>query len=91
MLNADCNVIATTDLDTRLGTATISDGSPVIHAKFRRIGGHEGVGRIVAIGPGCSDNIQSGDLAGIGEFCLAGREQHCIKSTDHLHHEDGSF
>jgi D-arabinose 1-dehydrogenase-like Zn-dependent alcohol dehydrogenase len=22
---------------------------------------------------------------------LAGKEQHCIKSTNHLHHEDGSF
>ena len=26
------------------------------------------------------------------EYCLAGKEQHCIgKSTNHLHHEDGSF
>jgi propanol-preferring alcohol dehydrogenase len=91
MFNADSNVIATTDLDTRLGTATMSDGSPVLYAKFRRIGGHEGVGRIVAICPGCSDNIQPGGLAGIREFCLAGREQHCIKSTDHLHHEDFIF
>ena len=57
MFNADSNVLATTDLDTRLGTATMPDGSPVMDAKFPLIGGHEGVGRIVAIGPGCSDNI----------------------------------
>jgi D-arabinose 1-dehydrogenase-like Zn-dependent alcohol dehydrogenase len=25
------------------------------------------------------------------EFCLAGAEQYCAKSTNHLHHEDGSF
>lgn len=25
------------------------------------------------------------------EFCLAGTEQYCVKSTNHLHHEDGSF
>lgn len=25
------------------------------------------------------------------DFCLAGREQHCVKSTNHLHDEDGSF
>lgn len=25
------------------------------------------------------------------EFCLAGTEQHCVQSTNHLHHEDGSF
>lgn len=25
------------------------------------------------------------------EFCISGREQHCGKATNHLHHEDGSF
>jgi propanol-preferring alcohol dehydrogenase len=88
------------DLDTRLGTAMKPDGTPVTKIKLPHIGGHEGVGRIIAIGPGCTDDIKLGGFVGIRfasricrrcEFCLAGKEQHCIKSTNHLHHEDGSF
>jgi alcohol dehydrogenase, propanol-preferring len=77
-----------------------SDGTPITKVKFPHIGGHEGIGRIITIGPGCSDDIKIGGLVGVRfasricrrcEFCLAGKEQHCIKSTNHLHHEDGSF
>ena len=25
------------------------------------------------------------------DFCLAGKEQHCERQTNHLHHEDGGF
>lgn len=59
------------------------------------------MGRIIELGEDCGPGIHVGDLVGIRfasricrrcEYCLAGKEQHCIgKSTNHLHHEDGSF
>jgi alcohol dehydrogenase, propanol-preferring len=58
------------------------------------------VGRIVEIGPTTPENVYIGMLVGIRfasricrrcEFCMAGKEQHCINATNHLHHEDGSF
>lgn len=64
------------------------------------VGGHEGVGKIVSLGPGCAPDIKVGNLVGIRfasricrqcEFCLAGKEQYCIAGTNHLQHEDGSF
>lgn len=88
------------DLDTKSGTAMKPDGTPITALKFPHIGGHEGVGRIVSLGSGCDPSIQVGSLVGIRfasricrrcEYCLAGKEQHCVKSTNHLHHEDGSF
>ncbi|KAL3460469.1 chaperonin 10-like protein [Aspergillus heterothallicus] len=81
-------VLAKILLEIRNGTAAGS------------IGGHEGVGRIIALGPGCGYDLRIGALVGIRfssrvcrrcEFCLAGTEQYCIQSTNHLHHEDGSF
>lgn len=54
----------------------------------------------MAIGPGCGSDLRVGGMVGIRfssricrrcDFCLAGKEQYCIKSTNHLHHEDGSF
>jgi len=77
-----------------------SDGTPITKLKFPHIGGHEGIGRIIALGDECSDDLRIGGLVGIRfasricrrcEYCLAGKEQYCIKSTNHLHHEDGSF
>jgi NADPH:quinone reductase-like Zn-dependent oxidoreductase len=53
------------DLDTRLGTAMKPDGTPVKKIKLPHIGGHEGVGRIIAIGPGCTDDIKLGGFVGI--------------------------
>lgn len=91
------------DLHTARGTAASASGTPIINIKFPHVGGHEGVGRIVTLGPGIdhkSTDIYVGMLVGIRfasricrrcEFCLAGKEQHCIKATNHLHHEDGSF
>ncbi|KAN0098411.1 alcohol dehydrogenase 2 [Hyaloscypha variabilis] len=88
------------DLHTKAGTAVDADGSPITKIKLPHVGGHEGVGRIVGLGPGCAEDIKIGDLVGIRfasricrhcEFCLAGTEQHCIKSTNHLGQEDGSF
>lgn len=89
-----------TDLHTQAGTASSPDGTPITKVKLPHVGGHEGVGRVVALGPGCDEDIRIGQLVGIRfgsrvcrrcDFCLAGTEQYCIKSTNHLHHEDGSF
>ncbi|KAL5343657.1 chaperonin 10-like protein [Aspergillus crustosus] len=74
--------VCQSDLHTKKGTAAGADGSPITKTKLPHVGGHEGVGRIVALGPGCGPDLQ---------FCLAGTEQYCVKSTNHLHHEDGSF
>ncbi|PLB55604.1 alcohol dehydrogenase [Aspergillus steynii IBT 23096] len=87
------------DLHTKSGTAATADDKPRKH-KLPHVGGHEGVGRIVALGPGCGSDLQVGTLVGIRfssricrrcDFCLAGMEQHCVKGTNHLTHEDGSF
>ncbi|KAE8149513.1 alcohol dehydrogenase [Aspergillus avenaceus] len=92
--------VCQSDLHTKDGTAAGASGDPITEIKLPHVGGHEGVGRIVAIGPGCKDDLQVGGLVGIRfssricrrcEFCLAGAEQHCVKGTNHLHHEDGSF
>lgn len=114
------NIPDNLDLHTKCGTAAGPDGKPITNIKLPHVGGHEGVGRIVALGPGCYDrgrssnsgnnetssnrptdpNLRVGKLVGIRfssricrrcEFCLAGTEQYCVRSTNHLHHEDGSF
>lgn len=90
------------DLHTKAGTAAGPDGNPITKIKFPHIGGHEGIGRIVALGSDITHRtgVKIGGLVGIRfssricrrcEFCLAGTEQYCIRSTNHLHHEDGSF
>ncbi|KAJ5467411.1 Polyketide synthaseenoylreductase [Penicillium sp. IBT 31633x] len=89
-------------LHTKAGTAAGPDGKPITNIKLPHIGGHEGIGRIIALGPDITHNtgLQIGSLVGIRfasricrrcEFCLAGTEQYCVASTNHLHHEDGSF
>ncbi|KAH8657827.1 chaperonin 10-like protein [Xylariales sp. PMI_506] len=94
--------VCQSDLHTQAGTAAGADGEPILNVKLPHVGGHEGVGRIVALGPGVAEdeNVKIGKFVGIRfisrvcrrcDFCLAGREQHCTKSTNHLHHEDGSF
>ncbi|KAJ6782349.1 hypothetical protein PWT90_08104 [Aphanocladium album] len=88
------------DLHTQAGSAAGPDGTPILNVKLPHVGGHEGVGRIIALGEGVDEDVRIGQFVGVRfasricrrcEFCLAGREQHCIKSTNHLHHEDGSF
>ncbi|KAL4919903.1 chaperonin 10-like protein [Aspergillus aurantiobrunneus] len=88
------------DLYTKDGTASGPDGIPITKFKMPHVGGHEGVGRIVALGPNCGSDLKVGTLVGIRfasricrrcEYCLAGTEQYCVKATNHLHHEDGSF
>ncbi|KAJ9293324.1 hypothetical protein DTO271G3_7820 [Paecilomyces variotii] len=94
--------VCQSDLHTKSGTAASADGTPITQIKLPHIGGHEGVGRIVSLGLGCENDpdLSIGDLVGIRfasricrrcEFCLAGTEQYCVRSTNHLHHEDGSF
>ncbi|OJJ45513.1 hypothetical protein ASPZODRAFT_621519 [Penicilliopsis zonata CBS 506.65] len=92
--------VCQSDLHTKSGTAASANGTPITQIKLPHVGGHEGVGRIVALGPDCGLGIKVGQLVGIRfgsrvcrrcEFCLAGTEQYCLNSTNHLHHEDGSF
>lgn len=79
----------TTDLHTRAGTASGPDGNPITAIKLPHIGGHEGVGRIVALGTGLPErdpSIYVGALVGIRfssricrrcSYCLDGQEQYC--------------
>ncbi|KAJ9616765.1 hypothetical protein H2200_000484 [Cladophialophora chaetospira] len=94
--------VCQSDLHTKAGTATGPDGNPITKIKLPHVGGHEGVGRVVKFGPNLNptDKLQLGTLVGIRflsrvchecEYCKSGRDQHCGKSTNHLHHEDGSF
>lgn len=95
--------VCQSDLHTARGTAPGPDGNFITNIKFPHVGGHEGVGRIVQIGPSTDKSLPDvniGDLVGVRflarvchecEFCTSGREQHCGKATNHLHHEDGSF
>jgi D-arabinose 1-dehydrogenase-like Zn-dependent alcohol dehydrogenase len=89
-------------LHTKAGTATGADGKPITKIKLPHVGGHEGVGRIVKLGPNlkASPDLDVGTLVGIRfasrvchecEYCTSGREQHCQNASNHLHHEDGSF
>ncbi|KAK4579945.1 hypothetical protein LTR86_000147 [Recurvomyces mirabilis] len=99
--------VCQSDLHTARGTAAGPDGNPITDIKLPHVGGHEGVGRIIALGPGIPERdstICIGALVGIRfasrvcrrcEFCLGGEEQYCrslgSKATNHLHHEDGAF
>ncbi|TKX26654.1 alcohol dehydrogenase-like protein 1 [Elsinoe australis] len=95
--------VCQSDLHTRLGTACGPDGRPITAIKLPHIGGHDGIGRIVSLGPGLAHrdpSIRVGGLVGIRfasrvcrrcEYCLAGTEQYCTNATNHLHHEDGAF
>lgn len=88
------------DLHTKNGTAAGPTGEPITKIKLPHVGGHEGVGRIVVLGSDVRDPIKTGQLVGIRflsrvcqecTYCKSGVEQYCAKSTNHLHHEDGSF
>ncbi|EMC99500.1 hypothetical protein BAUCODRAFT_128317 [Baudoinia panamericana UAMH 10762] len=81
--------VCQSDLHTRAGTAAGADGKPITAIKLPHVGGHEGVGRIIALGTGIPErdpSIKVGALVGIRfssrvcrrcEFCLAGTEQYC--------------
>ncbi|KAK8217570.1 hypothetical protein M8818_001328 [Zalaria obscura] len=95
--------VCQSDLHTKSGTASGADNNPITAIKLPHIGGHEGIGRLIALGPGLPQtdpNISIGTLVGIRfasricrrcTFCLAGTEQYCENATNHLHHEDGAF
>lgn len=96
--------VCQSDLHTARGTAPGADGKSITNIKLPHVGGHEGIGRLIGIGPESSSSrsakVKIGDLVGIRflarvchecEFCTSHREQHCAKATNHLHHEDGSF
>ncbi|KAJ5671718.1 Polyketide synthase enoylreductase [Penicillium longicatenatum] len=94
--------VCQSDLHTKSGTAAGADGNPITKIKLPHVGGHEGLGQVVALGPDIthSTGIKVNGLVGIRfasricrrcEFCLAGTEQYCTNATNHLHHEDGSF
>ncbi|ETI23972.1 hypothetical protein G647_05779 [Cladophialophora carrionii CBS 160.54] len=94
--------VCQSDLHTKAGTATGADGKPITNIKLPHVGGHEGVGRVVKLGPNLSptEKLKLGTLVGIRflsrvchecEYCTSGRDQHCGNATNHLHHEDGSF
>lgn len=92
-----------TDLHTARGTAAGPDGHPITSIKLPHCGGHEGVGRIIALGSSVqpiANDIRVGGLVGIRfaatvchrcEACLGGVEQYCPRAVNHLHHRDGSF
>ncbi|KAK5166941.1 uncharacterized protein LTR77_007670 [Saxophila tyrrhenica] len=81
--------VCQSDLHTRAGTAAGPDGKPITNIKLPHIGGHEGVGRIVALGTGLPErdpSIYIGALVGIRfssricrrcSYCLSGQEQYC--------------
>ncbi|EXJ92641.1 alcohol dehydrogenase [Capronia epimyces CBS 606.96] len=59
--------VCQSDLNTKAGTATGADGLPITNIKLPHVGGHEGVGRVVALGPNLTPNetLQLGTLVGI--------------------------
>ncbi|ETN47145.1 uncharacterized protein HMPREF1541_01336 [Cyphellophora europaea CBS 101466] len=95
--------VCQSDLHTARGTATGPDGQPITNIKLPHVGGHEGVGRIVQFGPNTTPPtpaVKVGTPVGIRflasvchecDFCTSGREQHCPRAVNHLHHRDGSF
>ena len=92
--------VCQSDLHTKNGTAAGPTGEPITAIKLPHVGGHEGVGRIVALGSDVRDPVKLGLLVAIQflsrvchecDYCKSGNEQHCANSTNHLHHEDGSF
>ncbi|KAL7923774.1 alcohol dehydrogenase [Trichoderma austrokoningii] len=92
--------VCQSDLHTKAGTAIASDGSHITNVKLPHVGGHEGIGRIVALGPGVPEDIKIGSYIGVPfiarvcrrcNYCMAAKEQYCAKQLNHLHHRDGSF
>ncbi|KAL9054249.1 MAG: hypothetical protein Q9162_004283 [Coniocarpon cinnabarinum] len=95
--------VCQSDLHTAHGTASGADGQPITNIKLPHCGGHEGVARIIALGPNVKvldADIAPGKLVGIRfaasvcgrcTHCLAGTEQYCSRLSNHLHHVDGSF
>jgi alcohol dehydrogenase, propanol-preferring len=78
--------VCQSDLHTKNVTAASATGDPITKVKLPHVGGHEGVGRIISLGPEVKDPIKTGLLVGIRflsrvchecDYCLAGHEQYC--------------
>ncbi|CAG8172215.1 unnamed protein product [Penicillium nalgiovense] len=59
--------ILSNDLHTKSGTAAGPDGNPITKIKLPHVGGHEGIGRVVALGPDITHaaGLKVGGLVGI--------------------------
>jgi propanol-preferring alcohol dehydrogenase len=53
------------DLHTKNGTAAGAEGKNITNIKLPHIGGHEGVGQVIAVADGVKGNVKPGDLVGI--------------------------
>ncbi|KAJ8502248.1 hypothetical protein ONZ51_g71 [Trametes cubensis] len=94
LVQLDCSGVCHTDLHAR-------QGDWPLQAKLPLIGGHEGVGRIVAIGAHTQNSpVQVGDRVGIKwlayscldcEPCRKGLEQSCLKGKYSGFTVDGTF
>ena len=82
--------VCQSDLHIKNGTAASETGDPITKIKFPHVGGHERVGRVIALDPEAKGPIKTGLLVGIRslsrvyhecDYCLAGHEQYCAKST----------
>ncbi|KAI9335384.1 putative ADH1-alcohol dehydrogenase I [Zopfochytrium polystomum] len=71
-----------------------------VSAQFPLIGGHEGAGVVVSLGPGADEFVKIGDRVGIKwladsclhcGFCRAGNEPNCTKAQTHGFSRAGSF
>ncbi|CAG8048875.1 unnamed protein product [Penicillium nalgiovense] len=59
--------VCQSDLHTKSGTAAGPDGNPITKIKLPHVGGHEGIGRVVALGPDITHaaGLKVGGLVGI--------------------------
>ncbi|CAG7957165.1 unnamed protein product, partial [Penicillium nalgiovense] len=59
--------VCQSDLHTKSGTAAGPDGNPIRKIKLPHVGGHEGIGRVVALGPDITHaaGLKFGGLVGI--------------------------
>ncbi|KAI9323934.1 chaperonin 10-like protein [Zopfochytrium polystomum] len=71
-----------------------------VSAQFPLIGGHEGAGVVVALGPGADEYVKVGDRVGIKwladsclhcGFCRTGHEPNCVHAQTHGFSRAGSF
>ncbi|PFH49871.1 hypothetical protein AMATHDRAFT_62258 [Amanita thiersii Skay4041] len=94
LVKLHCTGVCHTDLHAALGDWPVKANTPLI-------GGHEGVGEVVAIGKGTLDSpVKLGQRVGIKwlayscldcEFCRKGLEQNCTKAKTSGFTVDGTF
>lgn len=94
LIKFECTGVCHTDLHAKKGDWPVPPNLPLV-------GGHEGVGRVVAIGKGTQHaHIKIGDRVGIKwlaysclscEFCRKGLEQNCVDILLSGYTVDGTF